>query len=583
MMKGRREPRVYYKGVVAHKKVMYTEPLCTSHRTLLCGVCVFLSAAVGALYFFLSQSDIVTKSGLRLSGSGGTKIIQCQTDKDCENCCTDFQLSHLGACLLPPTNTTASCVKGCCVPPQPIPQVQGFPCDDHKWCTVQDVCDGAGQCVGTERNCVDENFCTLEACSEKLRSCVGGVAVDDASICENECETNENCRTDFFCAKNRCAQFSAKNTTLFFLGYEIVNCNDSPDGFAMVQRYSVTELGYSLNVPEADGGGMRYRVLQHSNNIVLPASKASDAVTLNLAKAFGVQSRIFPSKNGSSAYSEITFSLQTECLQLTDVGSCLTAWMDRKYEFELDVEDCSVSADDPLGPFDGNTIGVCMPVKIRRPFAMSLNVVYCPKFPQYTLAPRRPGLRVEYANAPGVPIERSQPGRRLRVVVEPTEEERQRSLGDYDIFLTDVTYCGVRDDHRLAHCVYNEEGNCPFRGCRGWGDHDPPVTFVNNYMEKTDMLAAAVVDLIDFCRGNGTLYEPSGCVPGFCDWSSHDSPTNLGNADGFAFYLEAPQNTNIVIDVRYRFELCSDEASGRRLVPAAIKQRISVLQVVVDA
>ena len=576
-MSSSRKPRVYYNGVVAHKKVLYDKPLWRTHSCLLCGVCVFLSACVAAIYFFLSGSDLAVRTGLRFWG--GTRVIQCRTDEDCENCCTDYEPKHLGACMLPPNTSTATCVKGCCVPPQPIPEKQGVVCDDYKWCTVQDQCDGSGNCVGTKRNCVDENFCTLEDCSEDLRACVGGVAVDDASICENECVTNEDCRTDFFCAQNRCAKFSAKNTSLFFLGYEIVNCNDSPHGFAMVQQYSVVELGYSLQVPEADGGGMRYRVLKNSESIILPPAAASDTITVDLVKAFGAQTRIFPSTNNTAAYSEISFSVRTECLELKDEASCLTAWMDRQYDFELDVEDCSIDKNDPLGPNNGNTVGECMPVKIRRPFAMSLDVIDCPLFPEKIIVPRQADVRVEYYDTPNVPIVRAQPGRRLRVVIEPTEEERQLSLGDYDIFLTDVAYCGVRDDHRLAHCVYNGDGECPFRGCRGWSGEDSPITFIHNYMENTDMLAAAVIDLVEFCRGNGTLYEPSGCVPGYCDWSSEATPTGLGNADGFAFYLDAPMNTNIVIDVQYRFQNCLGQTHNRRLVPAAIKRRIGTLEV----
>lgn len=581
-MRVKRQPRINFHGVGTHKRVVPQPPLWQTHGCLLCGTITFLGVAIAAVVFFLGESDIVTFSGLRswTRGGGSSVVVQCRTDADCENCCKDYTPSHLRACLLPPNSSSASCVKGCCVPPQPIPQVSGVSCDDYKWCTVSDACDGNGQCVGVPRSCVDENFCTLETCSEDLGACVGGVVVDDASICENECQTDEECRTDFFCAQGRCARFTAMNTSLFFLGYEIVSCNDSPHGFAMVQQYSVVELGYSLNIPQADGGGMRYRALLSSGDIILPVVPASDAVTLELLDAFGAQTRIVPAAQTTPAYSEISFSVRTECVPLEDAASCLTVWMDRKYNFELDVQDCSIKKDDPLGPILGNTIGECMPVKIRRPFAMNLDVIDCPFFEEKVIVPRQASVRVEYYDQPGAPIVRAGPGRRLRVVVEPTEEERALSFGGYDPFLTDVTYCGVRDDHRLAHCVYNEGGECPFRGCRGWSGEDSPITFVTAYMENTNILAPAIIDLVEFCRGNGTLYEPSGCVPGFCDWSLAPNRTGLGNADGFAFYLDAPMNSNIVIDVQYRFEMCNEDAARRRLVEVSRKRRIGALEVV---
>ena len=46
----------------------------------------------------------------------------------------------------------------------------GTPCDDGLWCTVDDQCS-SGQCIGTERDCSDNNECTQDICNEELDQC----------------------------------------------------------------------------------------------------------------------------------------------------------------------------------------------------------------------------------------------------------------------------------------------------------------------------------------------------------------------------------------------------------------------------
>ena len=581
----RRKPRLEY-GTAKSGRAAPEPSRWRGHWVLVCGAVVFLLLAVGAVVFFLSESDMVF-SGLQRGG--GSAIVQCQTDADCENCCPNHAPVHLGACLLPPNTSSASCVKGCCVPPEPIPKPAGAPCHDSKWCTVSDACDGNGQCAGTPRSCVDADFCTLETCSEELRACAGGVGVDDESLCENACETSEDCRTDFFCAQGRCARFSANNVTLFFLGYDIEPC-DSLHGYAMVQQYVVAEQGYSLDLPAADGGGMRYRVLRSASDVVLPASE-DDSV--GLASSHGAQTRIVPPTNTTPGYSEMTFSVRTECLDLLDVPSCLTAWKDRVYDFELDVSDCAISPEDPLGVHQGTIVGECMSVNIRRTFSMSLDVIHCPMFAETRIVEKSAAdVRIEYFDAPGVPLASAVAGSRLRVVVEANQQEG--FLDYYDPFLTDVSYCGVNENHRLRHCVTNADEACPFRGCRGWSKYDSPITFVRTFMENSEALAATFMNLVEYCRGNPRFYAAEGCVPGHCDWrldalvgdesqaneSNASNYTDLGRADGFVFYVDAPPGSEIVVDVKYRYEDCQTlKPNRRRLSKSPLKRRIGTLRV----
>lgn len=598
-MRAPRKPRLDY-GTANRDKPAPRPPLWRRHWVLLCGSVVFLLLAIGAVFFFLGESDI-SFSGLQWGGNGnnggsggssnnggGSVIVHCETDADCENCCPDYAPVHLGACLLPPNTSSASCVKGCCVPPEPIPKPAGAPCHDSKWCTINDACDGNGQCAGAPRSCVDADFCTLETCSEELRACAG-VDVDDESLCENACDTSEDCRTDFFCAQGRCARFSANNVTLFFLGYDIEAC-DSEYGYAMVQQYVVAEQGYSLNMPAADGGGMRYRVLRSATDVVLPPPEEG---SVGLLSAHGAQTRIVPPTSSTPGYSEMTFSVRTECLDLFDVPMCLTAWKDRVYDFELDVSDCAVSPEDPLGVHQGTIVGECMSAQIRRTFSMSLDLIHCPMFAERKIVEKSAAdVRIEYYDEPGVPLTSAIAGSRLRVVVEANQQEG--FLDYYDPFLTDVSYCGVKENHRLRHCVTNADEACPFRGCTGWSQYDTPVTFVRTFMENSEALAATFMNLVEYCRGNPRFYAAEGCVPGHCDWrldalagdeshaneSNASNYTDMGRADGFTFYVDAPAGSEIVVDLKYRYEDCQTlKSDRRRLSSSSLKRRIGTLKV----
>lgn len=591
-MRTSRKPRLDYG--TQPRKVVSRRSFWREHSWLLCVTVTFLAAAVGVVVFFLSGSDLVTlktwAGGGGGGGNGGVLIVQCQTDADCEDCCPDHTPVHLGACLLPPNTSSASCVKGCCVPPEPVPKPAGVPCDDSKWCTMSDACDGSGHCVGEQRSCVDADFCTLETCSEELRACAGGVDVNDESLCENACETSEDCRADFFCAQGRCARFTKNNVTLFFLGYDIKPC-DSLHGYAMTQQYVVAEQGYSLNMPAADGGGMRYRVLRSASDVILPAAPEGDPSALTLVSSHGAQTRIVPATNTTPAYSEMTFSVRTECLDLMDDAVCMTAWKDRVYDFELDMSDCAISREDPLGIHDGTLVGECMPVKVHRPFSMSLDVIHCPKFAvQRLLEKSAADVLIEYFDEPGVPLTSAIVGSKLRVVVKANQQDEL--FDGNDPFLTDVSYCGVKENHRLKYCVTNADEACPFRGCRGWSRIDSPVTFTRTFMQNSEALAATFMNLVEYCRGNPRGYEPYGCVPGYCDWaergvsnhtSNHTSNyTDFGRADGFAFLVDAPVGSQIVVDVKYRYQDCRQlkPEAGRRLVEAPLKRRISTLRVV---
>jgi hypothetical protein len=77
-------------------------------------------------------------------------------------CYTNNQANPANACQsCQPATSTASWTN----------KAQGEVCNDNLFCTVNDSCDGSGNCRSTARSCNDNLTCTLDVCSEQLGSC----------------------------------------------------------------------------------------------------------------------------------------------------------------------------------------------------------------------------------------------------------------------------------------------------------------------------------------------------------------------------------------------------------------------------
>jgi hypothetical protein len=61
----------------------------------------------------------------------------------------------------------------------------GASCSDGLFCTINDACDGSGNCASTARDCSDGLGCTLDVCNETLSVCTsvlnGGCVI--AGVC----------------------------------------------------------------------------------------------------------------------------------------------------------------------------------------------------------------------------------------------------------------------------------------------------------------------------------------------------------------------------------------------------------------
>jgi len=110
-------------------------------------------------------------------------------DGCCENdVCIAFAFQYLvrcgqggGPCVSCDDQTP--CTTDTCLPSgvcQSAPDPNGTPCDDGKYCSVNDKCQ-AGQCRGTPKQCTTYQTCKVSECSEQANTCVIENAPDGKS------------------------------------------------------------------------------------------------------------------------------------------------------------------------------------------------------------------------------------------------------------------------------------------------------------------------------------------------------------------------------------------------------------------
>ncbi len=78
------------------------------------------------------------------------------------------------------------------------PTALGTACDDGLFCTTTDGCNGAGSCVGLQRDCSDAFSCTQDICNDTTDACenplVAGCIIDGACVPEGQDDPTSPCR-----------------------------------------------------------------------------------------------------------------------------------------------------------------------------------------------------------------------------------------------------------------------------------------------------------------------------------------------------------------------------------------------------
>lgn len=125
-------------------------------------------------------------SGLCVQETRTRKICHCRSAGDCPAATAQCQTA---ACL--PTGYCGAAITA------------GASCDDGVPCTVNDVCQADGSCVGTPKSCDDNNACTADACDPVTGNCINSpVVCDDGNLCTiDSCNPATGCvYTPVICA-----------------------------------------------------------------------------------------------------------------------------------------------------------------------------------------------------------------------------------------------------------------------------------------------------------------------------------------------------------------------------------------------
>ena len=136
-----------------------------------------------------------------IAKSGGSP---CNADSDG---CTAGDYCSQGLCIPGPapdcTQDVPACYKPACQNLGPdeysctlVPSSQGVACDDGKFCTVDESCDGAGKCAGGKaKDCQGQlGACQTGTCNEVTDSCKTSPA-QDGTVCDdqNDCTLVDSC------------------------------------------------------------------------------------------------------------------------------------------------------------------------------------------------------------------------------------------------------------------------------------------------------------------------------------------------------------------------------------------------------
>jgi hypothetical protein len=127
---------------------------------------------------------------------------------DGDPCSVSDTCNLLGRCEGTPKDCSeldSECSEGVCDEDtgecQAAPSATATSCDDDNPCTVEDECDGAGQCEGKERDCSTlTTTCTEGVCDPESGSCVAQ-ATNSGEVCDDDdkCTTGDICSAGGTC------------------------------------------------------------------------------------------------------------------------------------------------------------------------------------------------------------------------------------------------------------------------------------------------------------------------------------------------------------------------------------------------
>ena len=430
------------------------------------------------------------------------------------------------------------CVDGECVH---VPGTDGTLCDDGLHCTASDHCE-SGTCVGVQRQCFDNDPCTLNKCIEDAGNCLN-IPVE-SHTCETTCLNDIDCNdkfpwvTDIQCRDGSCVDIADDPSMVVrFLEYDMQQCYGNRYRMAMFFAIDTAVQKYD--------DGNRYRIASNPEHFdgIFPKEFLGEVVN--------IQSTVHGNRGRT------TFTLHTDCKDLADPVKGCYQFTDMYYNFVVHLHDC----------IHLSTWLSCLEYTSTVNTYFNLSVVDCPIQEHLVQTAITGNLEV----SPD----------KIHITV-PMHVSLTVSDG-FDPWMTDIRICIPNMQTNLVQCVLGTSAQpCPNTGCFDWGSSESEALEMSwDLMDGGNMTALAAQQILSLqtCR-----YHEK--------YNRHDKCGNSGfqhgcTTDGFTVtpvffeqYLSESYlnggSLKAVIDVKFAGHFC-----GRRLQSGpSTKRELTVITVV---
>lgn len=429
------------------------------------------------------------------------------------------------------------CVDGGCVH---VPGADGTLCDDGLKCTSSDHCE-SGKCVGVQRQCFDNDPCTLNKCIEEVGTCLN-IPIE-SQTCEKTCSVESDCAgkfpwatTDIQCRDGSCVDIpDDPSMVIRFLEYDMQHCYGN--WYRMAMYFAIDTA-----IQQYDDGITRYRVA------IKPSHFGGNFPVGFPGEVVDIQS--FPHGDRGRT----TFTLHTECKDLADPLKGCYQFTNMYYNFITHLHDCAHMS----------AWTSCLEYTSTLNTYFNLSVVDCPLQEHIVQTAITGSLEVSPT---------------VIHTINPMQVEL--TVSDGDPWITDIRICIPNKQTNLVQCVLGTSNQpCPNIGCFDWGSSESEALEMSwDFMQGGNMTALSAQTNIITCRPHEKYNHNDKCANGGFQYGC--------TTDGFTVtpvffepymsgsYLNGG-TLQAVIDVKFDSHFC-----GRRLNSGSgVKREMSTITIV---
>lgn len=421
---------------------------------------------------------------------------------------------------------------------------------DNTACTTTDICIEnpkcvSGSCTGSEKTCFDNNPCTLDKCVGPSIGCMIQHNYTNG-ICLPGCTENSACPVNYVCHDGTCMKLSvATDVSIRFINYEIENCSTTVNatGHRLLMTFAMDAENIDIN------GVTYYRVVKNKTDITTSSSQPLGFID----EVINLDSNIL-----TNTYSRSAFILSTACQAVTSTN-CNTIFMNRKYEFDLELHACANITTDPINCIDPNVhVSSSVDVSINdcSNFAVHQVIQTYGDAVLYYNNTRYTGLNS--SNVINLRDENGQlTNKRLFVGIETNIYNNSNMRAN----IYSMRLCSPDWSHPFAKCVTGEDDSCVNKGCYGWNVHDSPVKMHYDLLEMGYFTGIGEATLHMYGCYMRNIYHESAskqCAAPKCPSGNWAYPMD----DGISITTDWTENSFekqdfvLVFDIVYRINMC---------------------------